>query len=74
MVEALYFRHTIKYINNTYAKQPSYYRIQASGKITCISMAKRTVGSPKTLSIQTPLEPITEQEWNDIYKQIIGDI
>lgn len=71
-MKALYFKHKHRYINDTEAKHFSYLRITDEGKITVVSINKRTISNPKSLSItQNGLEKSSEEEFEKYYNDII---
>lgn len=73
-MNALYFKHKVKYCNGTEAKNHTYIRILESGKVTVISLNKRTVSNPKSLSIsQNGLEPATKVDFDTAYNEIINN-
>lgn len=70
-MEAFYFKHRHTYLNESKAKDYSYYMISKDGKTLSISMNKRSISSPKTLTFRSDFEPITKEEFEQI-KQSIG--
>lgn len=62
-MEAIYIKQQTTYINGDKATWPSYHKISVEGKITSISMYRRTVSYPKTLCLQKGFQIISEDEF-----------
>lgn len=72
-VIALFLKQRTEYMNGD--KTPySYYKITSEGKITGISTARNRISSPRSLSIQKGFEIITEEEFNTVLKEMMGNL
>jgi len=69
-MEAFYFKYRVKYVNGTFAKDYSYYKFSKDGKITTISMNKRSLSSPKSIVIPNGFEMIEKQEFEKVKKEL----
>jgi hypothetical protein len=64
-MEAFYFKNKVKYLNGV-AKDYCYYKIQKDGKVTTISTYRRTLSSPKGISIPIGFEVIEKEEFEKV--------
>jgi len=64
-MENFYFKNRVKYGNGEFAKDISYYKLSKEGKITSISKTKRTLSSPKSITIFAGFEFIDKDEFDN---------
>ena len=69
-MEAFYFKNRVKYSNDTQAKDYSYYKFSKDGKITTISMYKRSLSSPKSITIPHGFEMIEKEEFERVKAEL----
>jgi len=62
-MDEFYIKYKRGYINGETTKNYSYYKFDKDGRILAISMSKRTLSSPESISIPAGYEVITKEEF-----------
>ena len=65
-----YIKYKRGYINGETTKNYSYYKFDKDGRILAISMSKRTLSSPESVTIPAGYEVITQLEFENVKSEL----